>query len=436
MVGRRHPMKRIRGGIITSFILLAFSCSFDFEVVDGIEYHDRYITLVSEGPAGKEMGVVGGPLYAAADKYDKVIKYIARVLPVDVDGATVQANMVRIDGDLAFIAYNTAGDVFRGAIQIIDISTESRPKVRNTFIFPELDINSLCVDSGKLLFGAAASPDFDTTFHSRTFVGTITIDAPETESAIIAALKPLNQVPGVPLSGSYSVTAITRAGDYYYVASGALDGGIVRLGLTLDLASGTFEPYADVRDICGYSGGVFALKGTADDLAHPVNGAILYSKDDGTSWTPLDIPAFGSPYKKATLDLSTVPHALFGDEDASLFLGLSEAGMKVMSWKSGALTSRFSAANPLTGDPGLLADTNGINFDSLVIFSANGNYGFRVFQTDPGNTPFAAVMGYHDMRGSTYGGVHYSANDIAYRGGFLFVATGAGGVNVYTVKTK
>ena len=107
-----------------------------------------------------------------------------------------------------------------------------------------------------------------------------------------------------------------------------------------------------------------------------------------------------------------------------------------MSWKDGALTSRFSAANPLTGDPLLLADTNGINYDSLVVFSANGNYGFRVFQTDPGKTPFAAVIGYHDMRGSTYGGVHYSANDVAYRKGFLFVATGAGGVNVYTVKTK
>jgi hypothetical protein len=430
-------MKQICAVIVTSFILLAFSCSFDFEVIDGIEYHDRYITLVSEGPAGKEMGVVGGPLYAPADKYDKVIKYIARVLPVDVEGATVQANLVRIDGDLAFIAYNTAGDVFRGAIQIIDISSESRPKVRNTFLFPQLDINSLCVYDGTLLFGAAASPDFDPS-GSRTFVGTITIADPETESDIMAAMKPLNQVndPDIPDSGSYSVTAITRAGSYYYVAIGAAEGGIVRLDASLDLATGTFEPYADVRDISGYSGGVFALKGTADDLDHPLNGAILYSKDDGDTWSSLPVSDFGSPYKKATLDLSTVPHALFGDEDASLFLGLSEAGMKVMSWKSGALTTKFSAANPLTGDPLLLADTNGINFDSLLIFSANGNYGFRVFQTDPGKTPFAAVIGYHEMRGSTYGGVPYSANDVAYRGGFLFVATGAGGVNVYTVKTK
>ncbi|MCX7028520.1 MAG: hypothetical protein NTU62_00160, partial [Spirochaetes bacterium] len=334
-----------------------------------------------------------------------------------------------------FIAYNTAGDTFRGAIQIIDIHTESRPVVRNTFLFPELDINSLCVDDGTLIFGAAASPDFDPISRSRTFVGTITIAAPETESVIMAAMKPLNQVPGVPVSGSYSVTAIARAGDYYYAAIGAADGGIVRLGLDLDPATGTFAAFPDVRDVCGYTGGVFALKGTADDPALPTSGAILYSVDGG-SWSSQAVSDFGSPYKKATLDLSAVPNALFENEDASLCLGLSEAGMQVMSWESGTLTSRFSAANPVTGDPGLLADTNGITFDSLLIFSANGNYGFRVFQTDPGGSPFAAVIGYHDMLGSTYGGVHYSANDVAYRKGFLFVATGAGGVNVYTVKTK
>jgi hypothetical protein len=426
-------MKSMRAGILISFILLAISCSFDFEIVDGIEYHDQVISLMPEEGGGK---IVDGPLFAPADRYDKVIKYIARVLPVDVDGATVQANMVRIDGNLAFIAYNTAGDTFRGAIQIIDISKESRPVVKNTFIFPELDINSLCVDGGTLLFGAAASPDFEPVTSSRTFVGAITIATPETELDIMAAMKPLNQVPDVPLSGSYSVTAITRAGSYYFVAIGAADGGIVRLGLDLNTATGTFASYPDIRDICGYPDGVFALKGTADDPALPANGAILYSEDDGDTWSSLAVPDFGSPYKKATLDLSTVPNALFGNEDASLFLGLSEAGMQVMSWKGGALTSRFSAANPVTGVPGLLADTNGIAFDSLLIFSANGNYGFRVFQTDPGKSPFAAVIGYHDMRGSTYGGIHYSANDVAYRGGFLFVATGAGGVNIYTVKAK
>ncbi len=427
-------MKRIRVGIIILFILFSYSCSLEFEIVDGIEYHDQVITLI---PEGGEPRIIQGPQYAPADKYDKVIKYIARVLPVDVGGATVQANMVRIDGNYAFIAYNTAGDTFRGAIQIIDISKESRPVVRNTFLFPELDINSLCVDGGTLLFGAAASPDFDLISHSRTFVGTITIAAPETESVIMAAMKPLNQVPGVPVSGSYSVTAITRAGSYYYVAIGAADGGIVRLGLDLNLGTGTFASNPDVRDVCGYAGGVFALKGTADDPAHPANGAILYSVDGG-SWSSQALSDFGSPYKKATLDLSTVPNAFLWNEDATLFLGLSEAGMQVMSWKSGTLTltSRFSAANPVTGDPLLLADTNGINFDSLLIFSANGNYGFRVFQTDPGESPFAAVIGYHDMLGSTYGGVHYSANDVAYRKGFLFVATGAGGVNVYTVKVR
>jgi hypothetical protein len=425
-------MKRIRVGIIISFILFSYSCSLEFEIVDGIEYHDQVITLI---PEGGEPRIIQGPQYAPADKYDKVIKYIARVLPVDVGGATVQANMVRIDGNLAFIAYNTAGDTFRGAIQIIDISKESRPVVRNTLLFPELDINSLCVDGGTLLFGAAASPDFDPISRSRTFVGTITIATPEKESVIMAAMKPLNQVPGVPITGSYSVTAIARAGSYYYVAIGAADGGIVRLGLDLNTATGTFASYPDIRDVCGYAGGVFALKGTADDPKNPTNGEILYS-GDGESWSSMAVPDFKSPYKKATLDLSAVPNALFGNEDASLFLGLSEAGMQVMSWKGGALTSQFSAANPVTGDPLLLADTNGINFDSLLIFSANGNYGFRVFQTDPGESPFAAVIGYHDMRGSTYGGVHYSANDVAYRKGFLFVATGAGGVNVYTVKVK
>jgi hypothetical protein len=424
-------MKTAAGLLLLTLILTAFSCSYEPEVVDGIEYHDQIITLTEEGGgAGNRVG----PLNADKIEFNKVIKYIARVLPVDVDGQVVQANMVRLDGNLAFVAYNTAGDPFLGAIQIIDISRETRPVVRNTFRFPELDINSLCVDGATLLFGAAASPDFHAS-GSRTFVGTITIAAPETETDIMADLIPLNEVPGVPATGSYSVTAISRAGSYYYVAIGAADGGIVRLELDLNAATGTFASYPDVRDICGYAGGVFALKGTADDPMLPASGAVLYSVD-GESWSSLPIASFGSPYKKASLDLSAVPNALFGDEEATLFLGLSEAGMKVMSWKSGALASRFSAANPVVGDPGLLPDTNGVTFESLLIFSANGNYGFRVFQSSPGETPFAAVIGYHDMLGSIYRGAHYSANDVVFRRDILFVATGAGGVNVYTIKTK
>ncbi len=425
-------MRTSRAFLVLAILAVTSSCAWwEWEVVDGVEYHDRAIFLLEEGP--DEM-VVGKPLYARVDQFEKTIKYVARVLPVDVDGATVQANMVRIAGDLAFIAYNTAGDVFRGAIQVIDISSPSRPVVRATFRFPDLDINSLCVDGGILLFGAAGSPDFHAS-GSRTFVGTITIAAPETEAAIIADLVPLNEVPGTTLTASYSVTAIARTGDAYSIAIGAADGGIVRLGLDLAPAAGTFIEFADVRDICGYAGGVFALKGTADDPADPPNGEILFS-EDGATWDSMPIADFGSPYKKASLDLSTTPGALFGDEDATVFLGLSEAGMKIVSWKDGVLTSRFSTGNPFTGEPSLVADTNGVTFDSDLVFSANGNYGFRVFRTTPGGTPVASIVGYHDMRGSTYHDVHYSANDIAYRQDVLFVATGAGGVNIYNFKNK
>lgn len=39
------------------------------------------------------------------------IRYIARVLPVEVDGITVQANDLVIDQDRAFVAYNARGEV-------------------------------------------------------------------------------------------------------------------------------------------------------------------------------------------------------------------------------------------------------------------------------------------------------------------------------------
>jgi len=469
-----YKMNIISVLIFTLGTMLTFNGCWDGDIVEtpGIEFQYTDACLISEDgnvnncdalTSSKEMetssikksykGSGGHPTFADFDT--NRLYYLARILPVQVDGEYVQSNMVLLskDGKQAYIAYNTAGNEFRGAIQIVNVNFSGLwINIVKEIKFSDMDINSIYLDGETLFFGASQNPDNDTVYGAMTFVGHLNIKNTESLETIRANMVRLNlnaDLAAVSPRGSYAVTGITATDDYYFISVGAYPGGILKVDKTLvsdklDIANASFTSYSDVRSIAGYNTNIYALQGTdlGDGNTPAVNGNVLFNSQDGTAWDNISIADFGPAGYKATIDIYKNP---LNNENGLFFLGLSSGGLQIMSMDNdnGRPGDDININIPvptLNSDSiaaGFLANTNSASYDSDLIFSANGNYGFRVFQNtkkghlDKITNPSFEVVGYHNMQGLTYGGVEYSANDIAYRNKVLLVAAGQGGVCVY-----
>lgn len=341
---------------------------------------------------------------ATADAFPYDIDYVSQVPPVQVGATTVQANdlVVCECGDLAFIAYNQQGDGYNGAIQVLDTSNKSAPRIVKNIRFPGMDINALNYHGSTLYFGGQADPEV---FGYASFVGKIDLNDPTAE-AIMSSIRGLH---------SFATTSIALAGARVYVGVGARDGGVEVLDTSLTSLS--FHPRADVRSLFPYGNGVAGLAGTIDGGTSPAG---LFTMAGATG--AATFPDFGSRYAKATLEIGS---------DGLAFMAVSRDGFQVRRLTDEAPV--YTLPNP--GD-GTRVAANGASSDGDLIFVANGEYGFRALSIlDRGakGDNFARVVGRHELAGATYDGHAYSANFLRFKGQTLFVASGLGGVNMYQV---
>lgn len=365
-----------------------------------VEEKRESITLVGESPAPGSYRV-----QAAADlPYD--ITYVAQVLPVTVGSALAQANDVVIAGNRAYIAYNVAGEAYGGALQVVDISDDARPKILKEVRFSDLDVNCLYLDGGDLLFGGSSNPD---KWKGTSFVGRVTLS--NVDPAAIAT--------SIKVQRSFAVTAITRSGNQLVAGVGAKNGGLVLLDASLTETS--FVPRGDVRDLETTGGAVLAIAGTTDSTE--ANSALVTY--DFRNKTELTLDNGLKAYAKATVEV---------DSGGLAYVALSNLGLRVVDTKK-SNDVVFTLANPAGATR---ADTNSVSTDGDLMFAANGEYGFRVLRLldkQAKSASFASLVGYHALNGATYGNKSLSVNHLAFRNDVLFAACGAGGVNVYTLKS-
>ena len=340
------------------------------------------------------------------ETFEYNITEISRIRPPTVNGHPVQANDIVISGNTAYVAYNTAGPVFDGAVQIIRINGR-KLRFEREIAFASMDVITLNLQGDKLYFGGMADPDvFD---GRRSFIGVIDLYNPKARN-IADSLVWLN---------SFAATGIAVYSDEFFVSVGAADGGVEILGQDMvPLAASPAIEADDIRDIEEYSGGVIALAGTTDSVAE--NGRILIIKN-GVVTREITIEDFDSPEAKATLEVN----------GGYAYLGLSAKGFQVCDLSNENVLLTFP--NP-DADP--LHVTNSVSFEDDLIFSANGEYGFRVLRYVPADAS-AVIVGYYGFQGLTDGyGQNYSANHVEYRNKYLFVASGAGGLSAYQLSVK
>ncbi|GGF35259.1 hypothetical protein GCM10011339_24510 [Echinicola rosea] len=89
------------------------------------------------------------------------LELIAQVEAPTHEGNVLQATHVDIDGDYAYVTYNTKGTQYLGALDIFDISDVHNPVIRSQAIFTDADLNAVDFVEGKLYIAAAVDVDAD-----------------------------------------------------------------------------------------------------------------------------------------------------------------------------------------------------------------------------------------------------------------------------------
>ena len=412
---------------------------------DDVQYMYTEVSVYEEPTEGGGSVVSrgGGWTKKLAEGYGYKIYHIAQILPVDVQGMGVQANDIIIEGNYAYVAYNRAGDDFAGALQIINIKNRRFPVLvaeigfpTNDYVedIPGLDVNALLVDGDTLYFAGQADPDADSTPlgslatpGNNAFVGTASI------AAMLAGTDPGFRFAVLP---SYAATGIALH-DGLFAATGAHNGELKLLdevSLVDHADDAGIADYEDLRDVDEYEDGVIVLAGT-DSVGPQSTGMVLiYDRDSLGSPNVIPVDDFLSAEAKATIDVYSKRYA---------FLGLSDAGFKVVDLTEdvtpGVIDYRFEADNP-TAPWTTKTPTNSVSFSGNLIFTANGEYGFRVMRLlnlDGKQQTFGYVVGFvpfdefQDSEGN-----YWSANHVEYKKNTLFVASGTGGVNVYRIESQ
>lgn len=367
---------------------------------------------------------------------------VAQLDPVVVDGVTVQANDIVIEGDTAAIAYNIAGAAYGGAIQVLDLSRQFRPVITAEIAFPDVEIITLELDGSTLYFGGSIHPDGPYTTE-RSFVAELDLSNLDSETLEADTINNATTFSSFSSGTDYFfTTGIAKRDGEIWASVGADPGAVFKLDETLSATPvvQSEDPEADVldiRDMESYHGGVIAVAGGNAGSA-PNSGRVIVIKGGGVHDNSTITLADGLDNEtKATIEVYDRHYAFIGQSNAGfqvVFLKADTAGDERVT------ESIFSIQNPEVGWSARAA-TNSASYSGDLVFTANGEAGFRVFQTtaalkrdNPPGSDWLSLIGFVPFDETLQpSGDYWSANHVEFSNDTLFVAAGLGGVVVYAL---
>ncbi len=314
------------------------------------------------------------------------LSLIARIDPPVVDGIPVQASHVIIKNNLAYVSYNLAGDGFKGAVHIVDVTNPDRPVLKAEMLIRDTDINTLALDESNHLYLAGASDNSATDGATPSKIEIFQLDNGGT--AFGQLLKTL-------VLPSYGSVDIKLLNNKIFVAVGAKDGGIAQINPTT-LQSEKFTKMEDLRWLSSTSRGeLVALQGTPGKLN-------VFGKK-GAVQNSFPIPGLSDLFHKSTVDI----------KGNTAFVGASDGGFLAVNIYSGKLKEQIVPPKKRT---------NAVSVFGNFVFVANGEDGISVAEILPDNT--LNVIGSLALQSD------FSSNMIFYRDPFVFIANGRGGLNI------
>ncbi|MEN2403096.1 hypothetical protein GKZ90_0025135 [Flavobacterium sp. MC2016-06] len=302
--------------------------------------------------------------------------------PVDANGKTLQASHVTVNGNYAYVSYITRGDVYSGAIDVIDVSDPYKPKLAASALIPNTDITSLVYANGNLIIGAAKDVDKDPLLaNNPAVVFNMTLS-----SGLLTDKLTTNYLES-------RVTTDVAANSSNYFAVTGDNGSLFKINSSTKAIEGK-AALADLRSIVLTSDKVVTLSGT--------KGVNIYNQSTLALQKSFTTAADVSGAKR-TMDI----------DGTKLLVSEGANGLGIYDINSGSKLQTIGIAT--AGEDNV---TNAVSINDGYAFLANGALGLNVYQT---GTQLSAL-------GSV--GIAGSSNYVKSSGNYIYVASGTGGLKI------
>lgn len=383
-----------------------------------VAYSNEDIAIDSQTPAALKLPSVQAPaelqLPAAAKRRARTsFKLVSQVKPPTVDGQLVQATSVTLTKKgAAIISYNMRGAARLGAVDWINRSADDHPKLTSGIIFADSDINAVNSD-GDYVYTAVATNSVDYPF-----------------PAVMERMKikyrstTLKDNVRAPLT-SFAATSVLPVEDVVYATSGD-QGGVYAFNAKDLKPLGEF-PLHDARWVAEDedNGRLVVAQGTPGMLSVFEEGVF-----PGGSMNLIN--TFSFPGANIAESKSTVEVV-----GGKAFIAAGPEGVQIMCLDDGSIIGSVPRPDPasLGLDPSVVV-TNAVSVDDDLMFISNGEAGVYVARGSEDFDKNNCATQNITMLGKMRFGDLQSANHVAYKSHYLYIAAGLGGIKVVKVKIR
>lgn len=320
---------------------------------------------------------------------DYPLTLVAQIAPPSFEnGENLAATHVALNGDYGYVSYNTVGQDYVGAVDVIDISDPNDPTVTSRVYFTNADLNSIAYDSGYVYVAGGVDSEQSVTATSNSLVAKIAVSNGRLNTADIT----------FGFQEGFNATDVSIMNNTILVTSGQ-DGFVVAYDKS-DMSSLNETAFADLRSV--------AFNGTEIAVLDAAQGVSILDQNL-TITKSIDIDSDFGIDAKRTLDFS-------GD---NIVVSEGAKGAGIYNASTGSFVEYLPIlTSPENAEPGDIV-TNGVAVNENVLLMANGAGGLSLSENNADNTEGVGVI---ELTGSI--------NYVASKGDYIFAASGKSGFQI------
>jgi hypothetical protein len=317
--------------------------------------------------------------------------------PTDSNGRTLQANHVAVNGNYAYVAYTMRGDVYSGAIDVIDVSDPYKPKLITSALIANTDITSLTYSNGNLIIAGATDIDKNATLTNPSIVINMQLS-----SGLLTDKYTINN-----LEGKVTTDVTANSSSYFAVTGDA--GSLYKISSSSKAIAGKVQ-LADLRSVAVSGAKIVTLSGTKGvniynesslalqksfTTSTDVSGAKRTMDFDGTKllvsegYNGLGVYDINSGSKLQTIGL-----AIAGEDNVTNAVSVNDGYTFVANGAAGLNVYQSGSQLSLVGTVGITGSSNYVKSSGNYIYVASGKGGLKIIKMEKPNTTFANCSNY------------------------------------------
>ena len=320
---------------------------------------------------------------------DYPLTLIATVNPPAFPGSEpLTATHAYLDGNYIYVSYNRAGEIYQGALDVIDISDPNVPMARSRLFYSNADINSLAVAGGYIYAVGAINAETSDVATFNSFIARIPVSngVLETDGIIYG------------FQQGFNATDVLIDGSRTIVTSGK-EGAVASYNTSdLSMVDETFM--TDARSLTPWLDGYAILDGGSG--VRVLNSSLVET----------NLIAIGT-------DLGATSKKTLDTWQTHILVPEADQGVGIYQGTTGTLIQYVSIPPIPTGTPAGDAVTNAVSVNDDLLFMANGGAGLALAEMLASTITTAGTI---NLDGSV--------NYVTSEGDYAFVASGADGLQI------